>query len=329
MVEIVSLRQLTEFKERPGHPSLPPFELAKAALDRPDIHVVVSDGTRITARASLWWNGTPPLPNQRAGVVGHYAASSLESSSELMEACCSELRARGCTMAIGPMNGNTWRKYRLLTQRGDEPPFFLEPDNSDEWPGFWTAAGFTPLATYFSALNSDLSHTDPQVTRAGKRLYERDVRVRPLDTTRFEEELRRIYSVSAKSFTENFLYTPISEEEFLRQYSAIQSRIVPKLVLVAEQDNEPVGYLFALPDFLSATRGKIDTAIIKTVAVLPERRCAGLGVWLVQEAQRVARELGYTRAIHALMHESNNSLNLSARYAKPFRRYTLFSRNLL
>jgi hypothetical protein len=32
--------------------------------------------------------------------------------------------------------------------------------------------------------------------------------------------------------------------------------------------------------------------------------------------------------IHALMHESNNSLNLSGHYARPFRRYALFARDL-
>lgn len=41
-----------------------------------------------------------------------------------------------------------------------------------------------------------------------------------------------------------------------------------------------------------------------------------------------ARALGFTRAIHALMHETNKSRNLSAHYAKTIRRYTLFSKKL-
>jgi hypothetical protein len=55
---------------------------------------------------------------------------------------------------------------------------------------------------------------------------------------------------------------------------------------------------------------------------------AGLGNVLVARCQQAARALGFRRAIHALMHESNNSRNLSAHYAKPFRRYTIFARDL-
>jgi GNAT superfamily N-acetyltransferase len=227
------------------------------------------------------------------------------------------------------MDGNTWRRYRFVTARGNEPSFFLEPDHPDSWPADWTAAGFQPLATYFSALNTDLARTDADVTRAGERLRARGIRVRALDPSRFAEELRRIFAVSVRSFPGNFLYTPIAEEEFLNQYCPIRQHVVPELVLIAEEGGEAVGYIFALPDLLAAAHGPVKTVIIKTVAVLPERRCAGLGVFLVQEVQHIARKLGYARAIHALMHESNNSRNLSARYAKPFRRYTLYSRTPL
>ena len=37
--------------------------------------------------------------------------------------------------AVGPLDGSTWRRYRLVTERGVEPPFFMEPDNPDDWPG--------------------------------------------------------------------------------------------------------------------------------------------------------------------------------------------------
>ena len=44
--------------------------------------------------------------------------------------------------------------------------------------------------------------------------------------------------------------------------------------------------------------------------------------------QRAAHQLGYTRAIHALMHEQNASRNLSRRFAQPMRRYALFGKAL-
>ena len=40
------------------------------------------------------------------------------------------------------------------------------------------------------------------------------------------------------------------------------------------------------------------------------------------------RQLGYMRAIHALMHEQNASRNLSRQYAHPMRGYALFGKAL-
>jgi predicted N-acetyltransferase YhbS len=247
----------------------------------------------------------------------------------VLEAACNELKARGCSICVGPMDGNTWRRYRLLTERGAEPTFFLEPDNPDDWPGFFQAANFAPLATYFSAMNNDLTVEDPRVARAMERLEGEGVRLRPLKPENFVDELRRIYAVSRTAFQENYLYAPIEEAEFLAQYEPIRAHVVPELVIMAEQQGEPVGFVFSIPDLAQAKRGqRVDTVILKTVAVMPGRRCAGLGNVLVSQCQQAARALGFRRVIHALMHESNNSLNLSARYAKPFRRYVLYARKM-
>jgi GNAT superfamily N-acetyltransferase len=99
---------------------------------------------------------------------------------------------------------------------------------------------------------------------------------------------------------------------------------------LAEQRSRPVGYVFAVPDFAQAQRGSpIDTLIVKTLAVLPGRAYAGLGAWLLGEVHAAGRRLGFTRAIHALMHETNQSRNLSAHYARTIRRYTLLSKRLV
>lgn len=329
MVKIVSLTDLSSLENLGAHDQLPKFDLAQCHAHRCDAHAVNLRHGSVVARCSLWWSETPPIQGERPGVIGHYAALDLPAGKELLDAAGNELAAHRCTRAIGPMDGNTWRRYRLVTERGPEPPFLLEPENPNDWPEHWRTAGFSALATYFSALNEDLSYEDAKVMRAGERLRKNGIQLRPLNPERFDEELRVIYDVSARSFIENFLYTPIGEAEFLAQYAAVRTRIRPELVLIAEQHGDPLGYVFTIPDWLQAVRGAtVDTVIVKTVAVLPERRCAGLGAWLVAQTQIAARALGYKRAIHALMHESNYSLNLSARYAKAFRRYTFFSKPL-
>ncbi len=327
LIAITTPAELEQWGEVTGLSTLEPTDLQRHA---PDAHwALVSNDGGTVGRCSLWWRRAPALPGHRLGIIGHYVVRDAAAARRLLEHACQELATRGCTVAVGPMDGNTWRRYRLVTERGSEPPFFLEPDNPDDWSQHFLDFGFTPLAHYSSAMSTDLSRQDPRVEQVAERLAAQGVRIRALDLRRVEDDLHSIYVISRISFRSNFLYTPIDEGEFITQYRHILPCVRPELVLIAESGGRPIGFLFMLPDWLQARRGRaIDTVILKTVAVLPERAHAGLGSLLVARGHQIARTLGYARAIHALMHENNNSRNISRHYAHTIRRYALFVREL-
>jgi len=225
---------LAELPSRRGWHALAREELSRHACDASYVALALGEAH---ARGSLWWRDTPPLGAHRVGVIGHYAADDESSGRRLLDEACAELARRGCTIAVGPMDGNTWRRYRLVTERGTEPPFFLEPDTPDEWPAHFAAAGFAPIARYVSALDADLSRRDPRAAATEPRLARAGVTLRTLDPGHFDEELRRIYAVSAASFRSSVLYAPISEEEFLAQYRPLASVIRPEIVLLAEDES--------------------------------------------------------------------------------------------
>lgn len=330
MVKTLLFPELETLAMFPAHPQLPTFSADQCRAHHADAHIVVLDDDAVVARCSLWWTQAPTLPGQQLGIIGHFATVSAAATQELLAAACAELRLHGAALAVGPMDGTTWRRYRLLTERGTEPPFFLEPDNPDDWPEGFLATGFAPLVRFFSAMNDDLTVEDPRIPRTVARLESSGVTFRALQSGNFRGELERIYAVSRLSFQNNFLYTPLAEADFIAQYEPIRAHIRPELVIFAEHEGRPVGFVFAIPDLAQAKRGQpVDTVVLKTVAVLPGRTYAGLGNVLVAQCQQAARQLGFRRVIHALMHESNNSLNLSGHYARPFRRYTLYSRPLL
>jgi GNAT superfamily N-acetyltransferase len=227
------------------------------------------------------------------------------------------------------MDRDTWHKHRFVTQPSSERTFFLEPTNPPSYPDQWRHAGFERLAHYSSALDSDLTRADERVAGVETRLAERGITIRHLDPSAYESDLVLIHSVSLVAFAENPLYSPISVDDFLALHRPLLDIVVPDLVLIAEQRDAPIGFAFALPDLAQkARRLSLDTAIIKSIAVLPGREYAGLGLALAQRVRTKARELGYTRMIHALMHDSDNSHNLSSQYAEPIRGYTLFGKRL-
>lgn len=325
-------------------PTIAPTQYTQGKVDQRLIAYV--DG-RAVARCSLWWSSVPVLPGERVGCIGHYAAltdsDSRAAAAALLRVACTHLKAAGCTFAVGPLDGSTFRNYRLVTEHalnGGEPrpPFLLEPTNPEEWPDDFRAAGFVAWSEYVSDL-APLAGPDPSLESRTKALAEKGIHLRGLDpaifdgtpasTEAFDRELARIYPLVMTAFANNPLFTAISYAEFHAQYAPVRSLLSPDLVALAERDGELVGLLFALPDFAQAQRGEaIDTVILKTLAVLPSLSGIGLGSLLTAKVHTQAYHLGYRWAIHALMHVKNRSRRISAHTAQPFRRYTLFARLL-
>jgi hypothetical protein len=321
----VSVATPAEFCSLPG---LTPLDGDAVARQAPDASWVGLGPDGAAARCSLWWSRVPVHGAHRIGLIGHYAAASSAAGERLLAHACAELAAHGCTLAIGPMDGTTYGRYRLITQRGSAPPFFLEPDNPDDYPQHFVSAGLTPFASYCSAIQTELHARPLHLPDIMGRLARRQVWMRSLDGARLDEELRRLYPVAMAAFARSPLYTPISADEFVNQYRQLGPYLVPALVAIAECEERAVGFLFALPNWLQQQRGeRLDTVILKTVCVLPEYAGTGVVGLLLARGQDAAHELGFTRVIHALMHERNSSLRMSGRYGgQVMRRYALFAR---
>jgi GNAT superfamily N-acetyltransferase len=329
---MLNLRFIHDFQQIDSgdyHSGYPPGSIKDWLAHSADRHIQVLDKDQVIAHASLWWKQPPTFPGDRLGLIGHFGAGTDTSAAALLEACCTQLRQQGCTRVVGPMDGNTWRRYRLVTDFGSEPPFFLEPWNPRPWSGLFEAANFQPLSNYYSALVLDLNRTDPRLNSTEERMTNQGVTIRPISSSDFEADLLRIYAVSIVSFQRNYLYTELSEADFLALYLPYRERIYPQLILLAEHQGEPVGFVFAIPDYAQALRGqKIDTVIGKTLARLPARIYSGLGLVLTQRLHQHARDLGFTRLIHALQHEDNSVRKQTEFYGSPMRRYTLYSKGL-
>jgi len=294
--------------------------------EMPDARVIVvgDDGTGV-GHAALWWNQTPEFEGERVGAIGGFAAMDEPVTKILLEGAVGHLRSVGCQRIVGPMNGNTWRSYRFVIESTGRGPFLLEPRNPSLFPDWWRAAGFSEFSRYSSsAISLDGEPTVPPALK--QRLLRSGVVIRPMDPARYEEELTAIYDVCLRSFVSNFLYTPLEKEPFLDAYRRVKERVDPDFVRVAERNGVACGFVFAIADFEAAARGEKPALIIKTLAVDPESRCAGLGSLLVDEVQMAGHAKGFDTAIHALQYDGNTVLRITARHhGEVIRRYALFT----
>jgi len=290
-------------------------------------------GGELLARAALWWSHSPPDPEdegRRIGCIGLFDCRDAESGRELLETACARLSEAGCRRAVGPMDGDTWHAYRLVTGGWEESPRFLLETWNDTVPvEAFALAGFEGWARYSSSELALAEPSDAERTRRDRlaeRLAARGIALRPMRPEDFEAELEALYELSLEAFAENFLYTPIEPEPFLALYAPVKGLVPLDFVLVAERGTESLGFVFAIPD---ALRPDLRRLVVKTLAVHPRHRHLGLGTVLVEEAQERARATGFASAIHALQYETNTSLKITKRQAgRAIREYTLFHRPL-
>ncbi len=290
-----------------------------------DVLEIRADG-EVLAKCGLWWLSTPQFGGSQVGYIGHYERSDERAAQTLLQRARKRLALAGCEIAMGPVDGSTWDRYRFVTERGDRAPFLLEPDNPDAYPEDFRTAGFMPLAHYVSAEETALNHGDARADRAKERLRQSGVCVRPLDLGRFEEELDSIYDVACTSFAGALLYSPISRQAFRANYEPLRPYLDPDFIRVAQHDERVVGFAFGIADFSALERGEqIDTVVGKTQAILPEPRYRGLGAVMLNDVRCAAHRRGMRRIIHALIREDNVALNNSKRVATPIRGYTLYA----
>jgi len=265
-----------------------------------------------------------------SGVVGGYEALDGEAGTALLVHAREILAERGVARILGPMNGSTWRRYRLaLPPRPGEsplPPFLTEPTNPPGYPSHFLDAGFSAVAEYESrvAYRTDAPAEAPPV--ADDDPGPGGVTVSPLDPSGFEDVLREIHDLSLAAFDRNPYYTPIGFDEFAAAYRKVLPLLDPELVRLARgEDGRLLAFVFAFPDPLDRGRDGAPRVILKTLATAPEARGLGLGGRLTAEVHRISFGRGAPAVIHALMLETNASTRISGRHGTHlFRRYALY-----
>jgi len=323
-------------------------------LPPPAFHAVLQDGDdtetpRADARWMLAFDGSEPVARLAtygrrdlhgapglSGLIGHYAARNADAGVVLLHAATAALRDEGAQRVLGPMNGSTWSRYRLVTapQPDDEssnappqPPFLGEPTNPPDYPAHFLAAGFTVAAQYESRISNRGTADNERAHEREARAVERGIRIAVIDVEAFEHELYDLYALSVDAFADNVYYSAIDADSFAAMYRPMRGMLDPELVLLARgPDGALAGYAFAYIDSLGRRNGRPYRLIVKTLAVSRAWRSIGLGALLVDRLHAAARRKGIDSVVHALMYRANNSVKIGADTMHAFREYALYER---
>ena len=152
------------------------------------------------------------------------------------------------------------------------------------------------------------------------------INLRALKMSDFNGEIQRIREVYNLAWQHNWGFVPLSEEEFAYIARHMKQIVDQELIIIAEYDNRPVGFLMSLPDinqglihlkgklfpfgmfkllWHTKIRNKIKNVRVVTMGVIPDFQKRGVDTMMYLDIHRRAGEQGYEWAELSWVLETN------------------------
>lgn len=210
------------------------------------------------------------------------------------------LRSQGLSQAVGPMNLNTWFPYRLRVDSSPET-FAWEPNNPASYPTWWEAAGYVPVEQYHTIGSGGLAAYAEKTKPVYDEALKSGFTFRSFDGPNFlEREIPVLYELSMRGFRSNFLFEPITLQQFRELYVPIAKKMDFSCAFYSvSPEGREVGFLFAFPES--------SYLVLKSATVVDEYRGKGLSTALTYLAAKAGVERGLGNFISALVRTGNRS----------------------
>ena len=98
--------------------------------------IITGDGASLAI-----YRDAPSLDGARTAALGQFECESAEAGARLMRVVIERLKGEGFGAVLGPMDGSTWGKHRLLVESDGRSPFLMEPSNPAHYVDAFEASG--------------------------------------------------------------------------------------------------------------------------------------------------------------------------------------------
>lgn len=183
------------------------------------------------------------------GQWGMFEALDGEAAAALIDTAEQWLRARGMKRALGPISISIWDEPGLLIEGFKQSPTVMMGHHRPEYAGWIEAAGYRKakdLYTYELDIRIDMIPVIDRLIRSGE--SNPRVRVREVDTSRFDAEAAIILNLLNDAWSGNWGFVPLTEAEIAYAAKKLKPIIYEDLVRIAEYDGEPVAFMITIPD---------------------------------------------------------------------------------
>jgi GNAT superfamily N-acetyltransferase len=301
----------------------PYFEHAEAAC-----FLALESGRVVGRIAATTDKNHDAFHGERQAAFGFFEAESEAATAALLAAAEAWARSKGAEVLRGPMSFTTNDECGLLIEGFEHRPVLLMPYNAREYAGWIEAAGLRKAKDLFSFRGPVTGRSPASFERISAAVQRRDnVRMRPLDIKRFDQELARVKEVYNAAWEHNWGFVPMTDAEIDHMAKQLKPVIVPELVRFAEVGGRPVGFGMVMPDVnqaLAKVRGRLfPFGIFKLLWTLPrikegrymalgvvrEYQKKGIGALLVHDMVQATHRRGYTACEVGWTLEDNQAIN--------------------
>lgn len=282
-------------------------------------------GKKIVGRVASVINLTHiEVHREAAGFFGFYESHNDEEvCSGLLNAVRDVLKDKGMNLMRGPMSFSTNEECGFLIEGYEEPPMLMTPHNPPYYNDLMERYGMQKAKDLYAFIHQVRDTLPEKVLRVAAIAEKRGVSVRPVDKSRFNDEMTIFQKVYNSAWEKNWGFIPLTDEEIVYMGERLKQIAVPELTLIAEDNGEPVGFLGLLPDFNYVLRrmgGKLNpVTVLKALyysrkitdlrllllGIKPEYRNKGVDALLYREGFSGIKKGGYRRLEFSWILEDN------------------------
>jgi hypothetical protein len=165
----------------------------------------------------------------------------------LVDTAANWLHEQGMTRIRGPFSLSINDESGLLVEGFETPPYIMMSHAPPYYAPRLEQLGFEKAKDLLAYVIHPTYETPKVVKNLMSRANKR-IRVRPLERSRFQEELRTLQNIFEDAWSENWGFIPFTAEEFAEVGKNLKLLVHEELVQIAEVDGVPAAMMVTFPN---------------------------------------------------------------------------------
>lgn len=337
---------IMDMKEKLNKKKNPFFEHADM-----DLFLAYGDDELVGRVAAILDENHNKVHNEKIVFFGLYESiNDLEVAESLLAKAAEWGRERGMEVLRGPMNLSMNDECAFLLEGFDSPPVIMMTYNPPYYLDLMERCGMVKAKDLYAFYMTRDHKTAEKVNEIVKRSKkEINVKLRTVDMKNLEEEAKKIQYICNQAWEKNWGFVPWTEKEMGHMVKKLGQFADPRLVILAEDEEKPVGFAFGLPNYnevIKRMNGKLTPlGILKFLiyknkikgmraivfGILKEYRLTGMSYLLYSELEKNAKEGGYEWGETSWQLEDNEAINrfVESLGGRVYKKYRIFERPII